>query len=55
MLTAETNVLAQRRQAVDLAARRLDNQVALMRALGGGYQAAPVNTAAAPASAAAAH
>ena len=55
VLTAETNVLAQRRQAVDLAARRLDNQVALMRALGGGYQAAPVNTAAAPASAAAAH
>lgn len=55
VLTAESNVLAQRRQAVDLAARRLDNQVALMRALGGGYQAAPVNTAAAPASAAAAH
>lgn len=47
VLTAETNVLAQRRQAVDLDARRLDNQVALMRALGGGYQAAPVATAAA--------
>ena len=38
VLTAETSVLAQRRQAVDLAARRLDTQVALMRALGGGWQ-----------------
>ena len=38
VLAAETTVLAQRRQAVDLAARRLDNQVALMRALGGGWQ-----------------
>ncbi|MES2182917.1 MAG: efflux transporter outer membrane subunit [Pseudomonadota bacterium] len=37
VLTAETSVLAQRRLAVDLAARRLDNQVALIRALGGGY------------------
>jgi len=55
VLTAETNVLAQRRQAVDLAARKLDNQVALMRALGGGYQAAPVNTAAAPIAPATAH
>lgn len=55
VLTAETNVLAQRRQAVDLAARRLDNQVALMRALGGGYQAAPVSTAAAGMRATVAH
>ena len=38
VLTAETNVLAQRRGAVDLAARALDTQVTLMRALGGGYQ-----------------
>ncbi len=38
VLAAETTVLAQRRQAVDLAARRLDTQVALMRALGGGWQ-----------------
>ena len=38
VLSAETAVLAQRRQAVDLAARRLDTQVALMRALGGGWQ-----------------
>ena len=37
VLTAETNVLVQRRTAVDLAARALDTQVALMRALGGGY------------------
>ena len=39
VLGAETAVLNQRRQGVDLAARALDNQVALMRALGGGYQA----------------
>ncbi|AVS72897.1 TolC family protein, partial [Paracidovorax cattleyae] len=43
VLTAETSVLQQRRQAVDLAARRLDNQARLARALGGGYAAqAPV-------------
>lgn len=39
VLAAETNVLAQRRQAVDLAARALDTQVQLIRALGGGYAA----------------
>jgi NodT family efflux transporter outer membrane factor (OMF) lipoprotein len=39
VLTAETAVLSQRRLAVDLAARALDIQVALMRALGGGYHA----------------
>jgi NodT family efflux transporter outer membrane factor (OMF) lipoprotein len=39
VLSAETAVLAQRRVAVDLAARTLDNQVQLIRALGGGYQA----------------
>ena len=38
VLGAETAVLNQNRLAVDLAARALDNQVALMRALGGGYQ-----------------
>jgi NodT family efflux transporter outer membrane factor (OMF) lipoprotein len=42
VLNAETAVLAQRRLAVDLAARVLDNRVALMRALGGGYQAEQV-------------
>ncbi len=42
VLTAETSVLAQRRLAVDLTARALDTQVALMRALGGGYAAGPV-------------
>ncbi len=41
VLTAETNVLAQRRQAVDLSARALDTQVALIRALGGGYVPSP--------------
>jgi NodT family efflux transporter outer membrane factor (OMF) lipoprotein len=43
VLTAETSVLAQRRLAVDLGGRALDTQVALMRALGGGYlqQAVP--------------
>jgi NodT family efflux transporter outer membrane factor (OMF) lipoprotein len=45
VLTAETTVLAQRREAVDLAARALDTQVALARALGGGWQP-PVETAA---------
>ncbi|MBI3532557.1 MAG: efflux transporter outer membrane subunit [Burkholderiales bacterium] len=39
VLSAETAVLAQRRQAVDLSARALDTQVALLRALGGGFQA----------------
>jgi NodT family efflux transporter outer membrane factor (OMF) lipoprotein len=40
VLTAETSVLNQRRLAVDLAARALDTQVGLARALGGGYSAA---------------
>ncbi len=39
VLSAETAVLTQRRQAVDLAARALDTQVQLIRALGGGYTA----------------
>ena len=39
VLSAESNVLAQRRAAADLKARALDTQVALMRALGGGYRA----------------
>ncbi len=38
VLDTETQVLAQRRQAVELQARRLDTQVQLMRALGGGWQ-----------------
>ncbi|WP_427911686.1 efflux transporter outer membrane subunit [Ramlibacter sp. MMS24-I3-19] len=41
VLTAETSVLNQRRLAVDLAARALDTQVQLARALGGGFQADP--------------
>ena len=41
VLSAETSVLAQRRLAVDLAARALDTHVALMRALGGGYAVGP--------------
>ena len=52
VLSAETGVLAQRQHATDLLARLLDNQVALMRALGGGWPPAPalaLNTAAAPA------
>ncbi|MDB5848094.1 MAG: transporter, partial [Rhodoferax sp.] len=53
VLTAETNVLQQRRQRVDLAARALDTQVALIRALGGGYvPGAPAPLAAAPVAAA---
>jgi outer membrane protein TolC len=38
-------VLAQRRAAADLKARALDAQVALMKALGGGYAAPAVQTA----------
>lgn len=58
VLTAETAVLAQRRLAVDLAARALDAQVGLARALGGGWKAddpataSPTTTAAASAAAA---
>lgn len=37
VLSAESAVLAQRRQGVDLAARVLDTRVALYRALGGGW------------------
>ena len=50
VLTAETSVLAQRRLKVDLVARALETQVALMRALGGGYAASqtPDATSAAP-------
>ena len=44
VLSAETTVLAQRRQAVDLAARALDTQVGLARALGGGWQPTPGST-----------
>jgi NodT family efflux transporter outer membrane factor (OMF) lipoprotein len=38
VLAAETAVLTQQRQTVDLAARALDTQVQLIRALGGGYR-----------------
>lgn len=37
VLTAETNVLAQRRLTTDLMARALDVQIGIVRALGGGY------------------
>ena len=39
VLTAESNVLAQRRASADLKARALETQVDLARALGGGYGA----------------
>ncbi|MDH6185392.1 NodT family efflux transporter outer membrane factor (OMF) lipoprotein [Polaromonas sp. CG_23.6] len=45
VLTAETSVLAQRRLGVDLAGRALDTQVALIRALGGGYASKSVPAA----------
>ncbi len=48
VLTAETTVLAQRRQAVELAARALEVQVGLARALGGGYQPPETTAAVAP-------
>jgi len=49
VLSAEGTVLAQRRLGVDLKARALDNQVQLIRALGGGYvsEAAPALASAA--------
>jgi NodT family efflux transporter outer membrane factor (OMF) lipoprotein len=37
VLNTESSVLSQRRLAVDLKARALDTQIALIRALGGGY------------------
>lgn len=39
VLTAQTNVLTQRRAATELKARHLASEVALVRALGGGYDA----------------
>ncbi|MDE1949595.1 MAG: TolC family protein, partial [Burkholderiales bacterium] len=47
VLTAESNVLAQRRGAADLKARHLQAEVALSRALGGGVHAADPVTASA--------
>lgn len=41
VLSAESAVLAQRRQAVDLKARALDTRFALIRAVGGGWTPAP--------------
>jgi NodT family efflux transporter outer membrane factor (OMF) lipoprotein len=41
VLTAQTNVLAQRRAATDLKARHLASEVALSRALGGGFEIEP--------------
>ena len=38
VLTAQTNVLAQRRAASDLKARHLAAEIGLARALGGGYR-----------------
>jgi NodT family efflux transporter outer membrane factor (OMF) lipoprotein len=49
VLNAETAVLAQRKLAVDLAARSVDTQIQLIRALGGGFSdadTAPSNTTA---------
>ncbi len=40
VLTAETSLLNQRRLSVDLQARELSTQVALVRALGGGFESA---------------
>jgi NodT family efflux transporter outer membrane factor (OMF) lipoprotein len=47
VLNAESTVLNQRRLATDLKARALDVQIALIRALGGGYAEAATQTAAA--------
>ena len=48
VLNAESNVLQQRRLATDLQARRLDLQMGLMKALGGGYQGETPDTAQTP-------
>lgn len=48
VLAAETAVLGQRRQGVELAARAMDTQVALMRALGGSYRGELPGAAAQP-------
>lgn len=55
VLSAETAVLAQRRQGVDLKARAIDTQVQLIRALGGGYTEEPATAAVASAPATAQH
>jgi len=47
VLTAQTNVLAQSRASTDLKARHLASEVALTRALGGGYAAAELPAVAA--------
>jgi NodT family efflux transporter outer membrane factor (OMF) lipoprotein len=39
VLTAQTNVLAQRRVSIDLKFRAIDTDLALIRSLGGGYRA----------------
>ncbi|MEO8312007.1 MAG: efflux transporter outer membrane subunit [Caldimonas sp.] len=41
VLNAESNVIVQRRLSTDLRARAIDSQMLLVRALGGGYAAAP--------------
>jgi NodT family efflux transporter outer membrane factor (OMF) lipoprotein len=41
LLNAETTLLTQRRQAIELQARAIDARIALIRALGGGYSAEP--------------
>jgi outer membrane protein TolC len=38
VLSAETAVLAQRRAQSDVRARQLDNQINLMKSLGGGWR-----------------
>ena len=48
VLAAESAVLAQRRQVIELQARRLDNRASLMHALGGGWSE-PQTAAALPA------
>lgn len=45
VLSAEDAVITQRRLGADLKARVIDSQVALIRALGGGYSASPEQTA----------
>jgi len=48
VLAAETAVLTQRRAQADVQARQLDNQINLMKALGGGWQEEPLTPALRP-------
>jgi outer membrane protein TolC len=55
VLTAETAVLAQRRQQADLLAQAISSQVGVAQAMGGGWQPTPAAMPGLPADASPAH